>query len=328
MTLIAELTSHPVTALALPWFVWVWTKILVQEWDYKELTLSYADCIERKQYYRIFTAPCTHRSISNLLINLILFWSCKNVEGLYGSWFMFRYSILLIVAEALLTFVMIKYTLRFGRGEALAAVLNNLHSLGCSGLILAWFSFLSMQKTSSPIIFLGVFPVHPAVAILPTIFINYLFGPVSNVYANLSGLLCGYMLASGLLLVLPDLYWSLCFLLNLLIIAFIRPTPDSSRSGMNDNEEMGIVEVPVIGDGQQQLEEDSSFSSSSSGEEEEEEGQFMTVPPIPIPGPGPAAPVGNSNSISHRIGSMFRTRSQRAGEPEHEEREPLLSSLV
>lgn len=240
------LLEHPVTSFFLAILIWTWVKLFVEDWDWRQLCLSYQDAVLRKQYWRMVTAPAGHRSVAHLLVNLMMVWSCRAVEALHGSWFMLRYSIVLMLCEALLSFVLIQYSIRLNRSELLMNMLYNLQSMGCSGVVLAWLAFLSTEPEAPPLFFLGMMPMHAGFMILPTVILYYMLAPVSGVYSNLSGLLCGYLLAAGALQLLPDTYWTLCFFADVAAMASMSVVIEPSGAVGAEGTELLEV-VPVAG---------------------------------------------------------------------------------
>jgi membrane associated rhomboid family serine protease len=316
-----EIVCHPVSSASILLLVWVWVKVYVEEWDYRDLCLSFSDCIERQHYWRLLTAPATHRSFLHLLLNLMMIWSCKVAEEFYGSWFVLRYSLVMVLAEALLTFALIHYSVKLGRGEIMRHILYNLQSSGCSGVLMGWLAFMSTDHRARPILFLGLTPFHPAIAILPSIAANYLFVPMSNVYSNLCGLLSGYFLASGLLQVLPNAYWSACFLFNLLLLYNTSPESTISSSESTLQESSVMVEGIAISSSIEAGRGRASLFSSDSGEDgnEDVENRLTDVER------------GNSSvdvreMLSQRIASLFRpSRTTTTGRDDDGSFEPLLT---
>ncbi|RYH12845.1 rhomboid family intramembrane serine protease, partial [archaeon] len=221
MSVIFEVIGHPFCVVYIIIVAWVWVNVVVEEWDYKPFILSYEDCVIKRQYWRLLTSPLIHKSFLHLFFNLVMLWSVRWVEDEYGSWFMFRYTILLHFSEGLFAFLLIQYGIKLARNEIFRQYLSNIQSLGSSGVVIAWLTFMSTHLRTSPIIFLGVLPFHPAYALFPTILLNYLLTPLSNVYANLSGLLCGYMLAGGVLTLLPTPYLTICILGNIFLMTLL-----------------------------------------------------------------------------------------------------------
>eukprot|EP01031_Cornospumella_fuschlensis_P039440 gene39440-48019_t len=96
-----------------------------------------------------------------------------------------------VTFEGIFAFAIIKYGMKVAQSDLLRQYLRNIQSFGSSGVAIAWLTFMSTHLHTAPIVFLGVLPIHAAYALFPTILLSYLFTPLSNAYANLSGL-CYY----------------------------------------------------------------------------------------------------------------------------------------
>jgi hypothetical protein len=147
------------------------------------------------------------------------------VEITYGSLFYFRYSLLLMISEALISFLLIYYIRTIARANSQFQVashfLSNVQSSGCSGMILGWLAFLSCVRgplQDGSIIILGFFNVSLWYSPLIMILAYHICLLKGNLLYNWSGLCSGYLLGLGLLRILPDFYWSMCFILD---VAFI-----------------------------------------------------------------------------------------------------------
>lgn len=312
MTVILELVGHPFSVSYIVLVAWIWVNVAVEEFDCKPFLLSYTDCVLKRQYWRLLTSPFMHKSFIHLFFNLVMLWSVRWIEDEYGSWFMFRYTLLLHFCEGLFAFLFIQYGIKVARNELFTQYLSNIQSLGCSGVVVAWLTFMSTHLRTAPIIFLGVLPLHASYVLFPTIVLNYLLTPLTNVYANLSGLLSGYMLAAGMLTLLPTTYLTMCILGNIVILTFSSyyqhiQNPDgavATTSGMLD-EERGMIEVRLLGD-----------SSDD---------PVATTRPAIRDQPIPSSSVSTfADTLRQRWGTWFRPRGEGARGGGVEEETPLL----
>lgn len=320
MSLIGLVFQSPCISITVVYLIWAWSKFLVEEWDYRRMTLSYQDCVSKCQYWRIFTAPLSHQSTSHLLANLLTLWSCRSIERRYGSWFIFRYSALLLLCEAGLTILFIQYCMKLSRNEMVTNTLYTMSSSGISGLILAWMAYSSIDPKAEVFLFLGIIPLHPALAIIPTICFHYFLGPVSTVYSNLCGLISGYLLASGVLLCLSGGYWTFCFLVNIAILASATllnedTLPRNGNAVVNPPNTLELVSLTngEDEDGSDEPQRLLAFSSASSSSTS----------------PTTYDDQDNMQSRSSIWGSMVRSRGGAASQEgeEAEERQPLLGPM-
>jgi len=244
----------PVTTMLTLSIVWIWVKLFLQEWDPRHFSLSYADCVQRKQYWRALLAPMSHNSLWVLMVNVSTLWNFRHIEHQYGIFFFLRYSILLCITECALTFVLIHYSMKIAMGPVVRQTLSNLSTMGSSGLVLAWVSFNSVMHSSTEggkyFVLFGLFNIHPTVAPIIMVAIYYMFLPHTHALSNLTGLTSGYLLAGGFLQFLPGFYWSLCFLFNVaVVVAASVIFRDSNASALVDAEEENedVLEVVEIG---------------------------------------------------------------------------------
>lgn len=165
------------------------------------------------------------------------------MEKTFGSFFYLRYSLLLIVSEALISFFIIYYARKIADTHPHFSIqftmMTNFQSFGCSGLALGWLAFLSFfhgPLTNNHIILFGLFKVSLWYAPLVMIVIYYLCMLKGNLLYNWGGLLSGYLLALGALRLLPDMYWSVCFIADIVFIAIASIVSDRLlSSGEDDN---------------------------------------------------------------------------------------------
>ena len=258
ISVIYEGLVNPATTLLIISICWVWVKIFMQEWDARHFTSSYADVVQRKQYWRVFLAPISHTSLPMLLLNASLLWNVRIIEHKYGFLYFLRYTVLLMTVEATMAFLLIYIFNRIIAQSVIRQIITQFNTLGSSGIILSWLAFQSVtDPMTKNVMFFGYFNIHPALAPLVVISIYYFILPTGYAYVNLGGLLSGYLLASGVLEILPGFYWSACFLLNIIIIIstsilfrdsgaaaiFIPDETDTTGSGNTGD----IIEVQEIG---------------------------------------------------------------------------------
>lgn len=222
LSVIWEAVSAPIVSLTLLGTMWVWVKLFLQEWDPRQFSLSYGDCLQKNQFWRVLLAPLSHNSFWMMLLNTSVMWNFRNIEKVQGSFFFLRYSVLLILSEAIITFVLIYFSMRLTNSIGVRQTLTTLNTIGSAGFILAWLSFESIafadEHNPKSVVLLGWLNLHPITAPIVMVALYYFFLPATHAYSNLSGLLSGYLLVGGLLKILPDIYWSLCFLLDVALV--------------------------------------------------------------------------------------------------------------
>jgi len=98
--MLANIFSIPVTVLFLVGSVGVWSNIYSSRWSALDFSFGLSTCVATQQWYRVFSAPFTHKVPQHLFLNVFAVWGCcSRVEELYGSLFFLKYSILLMILE-------------------------------------------------------------------------------------------------------------------------------------------------------------------------------------------------------------------------------------
>lgn len=163
--------------------------------DMKAVAVGYSDVVLKGQYWRPFTAAMCHTTFTHMLLSVFSLWSCRRLEIEFGSGYVFRNSIILIVVETALSLGFLHFILKGGAREwglsiappSQAAVhyLMHLTSVGSTGALLAWITFQSVHSVtpqppssvsstssaylSSRFYVMGIFPV--AWQIAPLVFV-------------------------------------------------------------------------------------------------------------------------------------------------------------
>jgi hypothetical protein len=108
----------PFTFLLIVVLLAVWSNSYNTRSVFRIETASFqlSTCILQNQWYRVFTAPIVHNSLSHLIVNVLAVWlGLSRIENVYGTWFVFRYTLLLFVGEAIFTLVLVKMSVEFFR---------------------------------------------------------------------------------------------------------------------------------------------------------------------------------------------------------------------
>ena len=67
----------------------------------------------RNPSFRIFSSQFLHNKFLHLLFNVITLWEIRKIEFYYGSFFFFKYSLLLILSEFFLSFLITSFLIHF-----------------------------------------------------------------------------------------------------------------------------------------------------------------------------------------------------------------------
>lgn len=229
-----QIIGSPVISTTISLLILIWVYFFHLRIDATIYSYCYNDVLVRQQYWKIFTSPFCNATFFQLLLNIITLWGIRSLEVLYGSWFIFRYTLLLIVVQPSLiiffTFLIITLSNMTQQGLSSMSSLNisnhplrTVTTLGTQGLLLSWLAYQSVKMDINvPFYFLGFLPVPFVLAPLLLIFISPVFGNKLNGLVNTVSLICGYLLGFGVLQILPDMYWSLCFTLNVFLFLLLK----------------------------------------------------------------------------------------------------------
>ena len=122
ISVINQVSLCPITSLFVCFTVFVWAKCALSSWDAKSLSFSLAHCLLRNQWWRIFTAPSCHMLIYHMLIDVITMWGLRRIEVIEGSYFYFRYTLVLILAEAVVSISFFAVIIKLSQRMLSAAV--------------------------------------------------------------------------------------------------------------------------------------------------------------------------------------------------------------
>jgi membrane associated rhomboid family serine protease len=230
ITVLKQIGSSPVISLTISSFVAVWVKLFHSRIDPILYSFSYNDCLTRQQWWRLFSAPCCHASFLQLIVNVVTLWGMRALETTYGSWFFLRYTLILLIAEALLNISLIHaimlYTSAYHNFPPGQHPLRTLPTMGSSGILLSWVTFqlISDKKILEPFHFMGFIPIpwDNLLAPLFLIFVSSIIGSKTNAVTNIVCLASGFLLGVGVLKILPDFYWSICFIFDIAVFLLLQ----------------------------------------------------------------------------------------------------------
>ena len=214
-SVLIQICKSPVIAITIAALVSTWVRLFHSRTDPTLYTYSYADLLTRQQWWKLLTAPFCHASFLALLFNSITLWGIRSIEMTYGSFFFLRYTLLLMIIEGLLTTAIVHMIVSYSSTQH---PFRNISTGGCSGVIISWLAFQQMSRIgmSAPFYLFGVVPFPWELAPLLVIFItNYPVSSRTVVILNIVSLFTGHALSFGLIAILSDIYWSICFLFNI-----------------------------------------------------------------------------------------------------------------
>ena len=241
-----ELLHSPITVAVACVLVAVWVKVFHGRFDVRQFAYNYLDICVREVYWKALAAPFCHQSKFHVIINVITLWAIRDIERTYGSWFFLRYTVVLMLAEVTILMSMIAFILSVSGFTQIATIrqhpfVRNSYCYGFSSILLAWLAFQSVSDVllPRPFFLIGILPVPWALAPLMMIFISPMYAPRFIGVTNGIGLLCGYLLGFGVLKILPDMYWTICFGFNVMLFLTMKTitstqTRASAAAGSED----------------------------------------------------------------------------------------------
>ena len=250
---IQDALLNPITTIYLLWLLWTSIKVKNKDWNVDSLSISYNSCVKMRKIWRILTACFCQTDTLQLLIILPSIWACRVLETTYGSFFYFRYTCLLILFDAVLTLSVVHGVTTLTRNTAFIDKSFN----GSTGVIIAWLiyaAFDSLDSSSSLansyFYLLGFFPISWTLAPVMFIFVMISFSPPNAATSALTGFFSGYLFFTGIIQVLPTIYWTICMGLNAVLL-FLTVVVNTNTQDQLPNRGVNLsnetFEVPQFG---------------------------------------------------------------------------------
>lgn len=249
---VTEVGWHcPVTSLLITAIVGCWSRTFLGELDLTKYAYSFKSCPQKGQWWRLLTSPFLHQNPAQMLLNVLILWQCRRVEKYQGSLYFLRYTVVLAFAEGLFSLGLL-YLIAMGirvrlrwQEAAMLTTPEGTHFLdayrqatrerslsdiiasqpfgskakaGFSGISLAWTSYLLITAPLDLFYVLGLVPIRMAFAPICVILLLLIVEPTHQSPSHTAGFIAGLLLAGRPLQVLPDLFWSLSFALDLALL--------------------------------------------------------------------------------------------------------------
>lgn len=187
--------------------------------DLEYLNFNVIDFYKKKQWWRLVSSTICHSSIAHLFICLTTLFEIRKIEVLVGSSFFLRNSVVVLVANRLIFSAIILIADYFTSRTLDNYFSRSFQSFGMDGLLYAWFAFFSVIHPEEHVYILGFIPISSSMAPLILLLIMQLILPKSPNFLDYSaGVLIGILLALRLFNVLPNTYWTLCLVFDILCI--------------------------------------------------------------------------------------------------------------
>ncbi|KAK9836562.1 hypothetical protein WJX74_003143 [Apatococcus lobatus] len=202
--LLYEVLSQPVTSVLILLCTVIWLKARSSGIGYSELGLSYERCVKHKEIWRFFTAQFTHIEALHLLLNMSTLWSVGSTErgSVAGFGDYVKGSLLLLYLVPMVSLAIYYVLIVICKKEHFAQV----QMVGYSGVLFGWLTILTQRGATFSLMGMATLPMP--LAPLGFLIFTYLVIPKSSLVGHLSGILVGYLIASGALHPL-NVYWML-----------------------------------------------------------------------------------------------------------------------
>jgi hypothetical protein len=238
--LLWDIVAHPVTSLAIAAMNWIWIKVLLKEWDTKYHLLSYSDFFQKGELWKVLPVTVTSPSFPLLFLNIISMWNLRVLETTFGVIFILKNTFVILLINAGISYAIINIAKLFipvqHHNQLFQIPVNS-----CSGVILSWMTFQGIKVLFDPVLYSSLeFFLFAGFFILPiglgTIFLLILYSLFNKEYyfSNLNGVLSGYCLAMGFDQLLNSKFWTVCFLLDIILIAVISLRFSGDNNGRNN----------------------------------------------------------------------------------------------
>ncbi len=102
------LTQSPVSFLLMVCMIYIWSNVYVGNISQGDWSFGLTTCIEKQEWFRVFTSPFVHRLPIHLSLNVLVLWTAvSRIEEVYGSFFVLRYTLFLAFLEAICTWFLV-----------------------------------------------------------------------------------------------------------------------------------------------------------------------------------------------------------------------------
>ncbi|KAK9825660.1 hypothetical protein WJX81_006649 [Elliptochloris bilobata] len=192
--LLLEVLQRPGTSGTAAVLIAIYLFITARRITYADVGLSYEQCLERGELYRVWTAQLSHIDLLHLLFNVSALWSVSTAElGDGGTVMYLRTSALLLVVSGAVT-LLFYYILgvRLGRERYLRVT-----AVGYSAVIFGWMTLLAARGKGAFSV-LGVAEMPMWASPLVTLVLTSIIVPQASFLGHLAGIVAGFAVAFGL----------------------------------------------------------------------------------------------------------------------------------
>ena len=247
--IVSEAIKCPVTSLLILLSIAVFAFVSRTPSIERFCSFSYHDIVEKCQYDRVLTSTFMSGNLVHLIFNVSSLWSGRVIEKAVGNLFFFKYTIVFIFTSSLLLIIFIRLLkwIMTWRGiisnfDHRLASFEDVPVNGATGVIFAWLAYnsLSSGPTHVPILFVcAIIPARSELAPLMLAIAGQLLltkpGQFSTSSYFISGALSGYLLLLGILAIFSNTFWTVCLLLDCLLVVGVAHAKRGFGSGSETN---------------------------------------------------------------------------------------------
>ena len=226
ISVIIDSFNHPVSTTLFLLSLYIGTQLLIGTYlKLDHFALTYNDIIKKTQVYKVIATSFSHTSWIHLLFDLISLWCIRQLESIYGSFYFLKYTIVLMICESIISLLLLYLLTIIAR--LTTNPFENTKFTGSSGFVLAWLTYASIESTTNTLYnntyyyILGLIPIYWLFAPLIMALLIPIIANRHNAVANISGLLTGYLMYTGIIQILPNTYWTICNSINILLFILV-----------------------------------------------------------------------------------------------------------
>ncbi|CAA3013353.1 RHOMBOID 13 [Olea europaea subsp. europaea] len=205
-----EIWEKPATSCIIGLCSAIWFYIQKKNIGYSNVGLSYDTAVEG-HYWRIITSALSHISVLHLVFNMSALWSLGIIEQLghmgLGLEYYLHYSLVLVVLSGMLVLGMYHVLIQKFKIDYFRRVT----AVGYSCVVFGWMTILSVKQPSSKLDLFGFLSLPISFAPFESLIFTSIIVPQASFLGHLSGIICGYSIAWGLIHGMNN-YWAVSML--------------------------------------------------------------------------------------------------------------------
>lgn len=251
LSFLSDALKAPVISLFILISLWIFIKTKLGDYDVRWFQLSYRTIVEERKYYLIMSSLFYYSSTLHFLQDITVLWSLRIFEESYGTFFFLRYTIVFILFQIFVFITLFNWVLKSSIHSAQYNAAINTMNFSFSSMILAWLCFFSTDTFSfnhDLVVYeFGLIPIPLSIAPIVIILILYFLVPVSHNFSHFIGFIEGYLLSLGFLQILPNIFWTICISIDLILflvwLKFSRPLIMQDETTQNNGD---VFDVSIL----------------------------------------------------------------------------------